>query len=93
MNAGAGDCIISLCFIYTKNCKKWKRCILKDIDYHKKTFIYETIEKIIDPIWKKGFGITFIDGALDENKFELRNKAIRMLLREDPKLKECFVVE
>ncbi len=68
-----------------------KERILKSIDYHKKTFVYETIEKIIDPIWKEGFGISCIDGALDENKFELRNKAIRMLLKKAPELKECFI--
>lgn len=68
-----------------------KERILKDVDYHKKTFVYETIEKIIDPIWKEGFGISCIDGALDENKFDLRNKAIRILLKKYPELKECFI--
>lgn len=29
MNVGAGDCIISLGFIYTKNCKKMKKMYIK----------------------------------------------------------------
>lgn len=69
-----------------------KEHILKDVDYYKKSFVYETIEKIIDPIWKNGLGISYIDGALDENKFKLRNEAIRMLLKKDHKLKECFII-
>lgn len=64
--------------------------ILKDLDYYRKDLIYETCEKAINPIWEKGFGITFIDGALDQNKFELRNKTIKMILEKEPELKECF---
>ena len=68
-----------------------KDVILKNVDYYKKTFVYQTIENIIDPIWKEGFGISFIDGALNETKFDLRNKAISMLLNKAPNLKECFI--
>lgn len=65
--------------------------ILKDLEYHKKDLIYETCENVINPIWTEGFGITFIDGALDQNKFELRNKTIKMILDVEPELKECFM--
>lgn len=64
--------------------------ILKDVDYHKKSFVYETIEKIIDAIWNSGFEISHVNGRLDNTSFELRNTAIRLLLNKSPNLKECF---
>lgn len=62
----------------------------EDIDYHRKSAVYELCERIINPVWTDGFGITFIDGALDQNKFNLRNMAIKMIIDGDPELKECF---
>lgn len=66
--------------------------ILKDLDYYRKDLIYETCEKLINPIWEKGFGISFIDGALDQNKFKLRRMCIHLLLEKEPELKSCFFV-
>ncbi len=65
--------------------------VLKNVDYHKKSFVYDTCEKIIHPIWKDGFGISPIDGALDQNKFELRSKLVRLLSKKDPELKKLFM--
>lgn len=62
----------------------------EDDEYYRKSAIYDLCEKIINPIWTEGFGITFIDGALDQNKFNLRNKTIQMILDVEPELKECF---
>ena len=65
--------------------------ILKDVDYHKKTFIYETIENIIDAIWITGLEISNVNGRLDNISFELRHQAIKLLLNKSPNLKECFL--
>ena len=70
-----------------------KEYILKDVDYHKKTFVYETIENIIDAIWKEGFGISYIDGALDQNKITLTKKVIRLLISADSSLKDLFGIK
>ena len=64
--------------------------IPEDLDYHRKSAIYEMCEKFINPIWEKGFGISFIDGALDQNKFKLRRMCIKLLLEKEPELKSCF---
>lgn len=64
--------------------------IPEDLEYHRKSLVYDLCEKMIDPIWTKGFGVSFIDGALDQNKFKLRNIAIKMITDGDPDLKECF---
>lgn len=65
--------------------------ITKDIDYCKQSFIYDKCYDLINPIWSEGFGVTFIDGALDENKFQLRNLTIKLLLEKDPELKKCLM--
>lgn len=65
--------------------------ITKDIDYHKQSFIYDKCYDLINPIWSEGFGVTFIDGALDENKFQLRDLTIKLLLEKDPELKKCLM--
>lgn len=64
--------------------------ILKDLDYYRKDLIYEMCEKAINPIWEKGFGISFIDGTLDQNKFKLRRMCIKQLIEKEPELKSCF---
>ena len=70
-----------------------KEDILKNVDYYRRTFVYQTIENIIDPIWKGGFGISYIDGVLDQNKFMLTKKAIRLLVRSDSSLKDLFGIK
>lgn len=62
----------------------------EDLDYHRKSAVYDLCEKLINPVWTDGFGITFIDGALDQNKFKLRDIAVKMIIDGDPELKECF---
>ena len=66
--------------------------IPEDLDYHRKSAIYEMCEKFINPIWEKGFGITFLDGALCQNKFNLRRMCIKQLIEKEPELKSCFFV-
>lgn len=69
-----------------------KAHILKDVDYHKKTFIYETIEDMIDAIWEKSFEINYVNGLLENGTmFDLRTMAISMLLNKSPNLKDCFL--
>lgn len=60
-------------------------------EYYRKTIIYELCEKKINPIWTDGFGVSFIDGALDQNKFKLRHMAIKLLIEKDPNIKDCLI--
>lgn len=62
----------------------------EDDEYLRKSTVYDLCEELISPIWKEGFGVSFIDGALDQNKFLLRNITIKMILDGNPELKECF---
>ena len=63
---------------------------IKFDEYEKKTLVYEKCYEMISPIWEKGFSISFLDGVLDENKFDLRRKCIKLLCKKDIKLNKIY---
>ena len=78
---------------FIKENKYYEESQIKFEDYYKKSLVYDKCYHLISPIWSKGFAISFLDGALDENKFKLRNMTIRLLMDKYEDFKKIYIGE
>ena len=75
---------------FIKENKYYEESEIKFEDYYKKSLVYDKCYNLIEPIWSKGFAISFLDGVLDENKFKLRNMTIRLLMDKYEDFKKIY---
>lgn len=61
-----------------------------DLDYAKRSMIYEICYGFVEPIWERGFNVCFINGALDENLLEYREAFIKCMVSKSNDYKEMF---
>jgi hypothetical protein len=66
---------------------------VRDDDYYRKSLVYDKCESLINPIWDKGFAVSFIDGVFDCHKFDLRKTCIKLLIDEFDDFKKMYLGE